>query len=147
MENLISVIIPVYNAEKFLNKCLDSVIGQTYKNLEIILVDDGSQDDSGKICDEYAQKDNRIKVIHKENGGDSSARNTGLKMATGKYITTIDSDDWIELNAYEDMLKVLLEKNVDIVRCGFYKNYGEKCEEMTFVYPDSLRIDLLKEKR
>ena len=105
MNDIISVIVPVYKAEKYLEKCLDSIVGQTYKDLEIILVDDGSPDSSGRICDKYAENDNRIKVIHKKNGGDSSARNAGFKEATGKYITTIDSDDWIELDAYEKMLK------------------------------------------
>ncbi|HJA50079.1 MAG TPA: glycosyltransferase, partial [Candidatus Fusicatenibacter intestinipullorum] len=93
----ISVIIPVYNVEKYLKRCLDSVINQTYKNLEIILIDDGSTDNSGKICDEYAQKDERIIVIHKENGGVSSARNKGLDICIGDYISFIDSDDWINL--------------------------------------------------
>lgn len=95
-ENLVSVIIPVYNVEKYLPKCLDTVINQTYKNLEIILVDDGSPDNSGKICDEYAGKDSRIKVIHKENGGLSDARNAGIEVAKGKYITFIDSDDYVD---------------------------------------------------
>ena len=83
-EDLISIIVPVYNVEKYLRKCIDSIVNQTYKNLEIILVDDGSTDDSGKICDEFAEKDGRIKVIHKENGGLSSARNSGLEIAAGK---------------------------------------------------------------
>ena len=93
-EPLISVIIPVYRVERFLSRCIDSVIGQTYKNLEIILVDDGSPDRCGDICDEYACKDQRIKVIHKENGGVSSARNAGLDIAKGAYVTFIDSDDY-----------------------------------------------------
>ena len=97
----ISVIIPVYNVEKYLKRCLDSVINQTYKNLEVILVDDGSTDNSGKICDEYAEKDKRIIVIHKNNGGLSDARNKGLDICTGNYISFIDSDDWIEKNFYE----------------------------------------------
>ncbi|OUQ56652.1 hypothetical protein B5E58_10530, partial [Tyzzerella sp. An114] len=98
MENKkISVIVPIYNVEKYLNRCVDSIINQTYKNLEIILVDDGSPDNCGKICDEYAKKDNRIKVVHKENGGVSSARNVGLNIATGDYIGFVDGDDWIDL--------------------------------------------------
>ena len=94
---LLSVIIPVYKVEKYLRQCVDSVINQTYKNLEIILVDDGSPDNCGKICDEYAQKDRRIKVIHQENQGVSAARNLGTKLAQGEYITYVDSDDWLDV--------------------------------------------------
>lgn len=146
MNDIISVIVPVYKAEKYLEKCLDSIVGQTYKDLEIILVDDGSPDSSGRICDKYAENDNRIKVIHKKNGGDSSARNAGFKEATGKYITTIDSDDWIELDAYEKMLKKMIENNVDIVRCGFFKDFDDKTLESPFIYPESKKIDLQKNK-
>ena len=96
MEDLISVIVPVYNVEKYLNRCVDSIINQTYKNLEIILVDDGSTDNCGKICDEYAKIDIRIKVIHKKNGGLSDARNNGIKEAIGKWITFVDSDDYLK---------------------------------------------------
>lgn len=92
---LISIIIPVYNAEHYLSRCLDSVLAQTYKNLEILLIDDGSIDTSGKICDEYATKDKRIIVIHKENGGLVSARQAGTKIAQGKYIVPVDGDDWV----------------------------------------------------
>ena len=95
MENKVSVIIPVYKVEKYLEKCIDSVINQSYSNLEIILVDDGSPDNCGKICDKYAKKDNRIRVIHKTNGGLSDARNNGIKIATGNYIAFIDSDDYV----------------------------------------------------
>lgn len=109
-KDLISVIIPVYNVEMYLNNCIDSVINQTYKNIEIILVDDGSTDDSANICDDYAKKDSRIKVIHKENGGLSDARNAGTKVSTGKYITFIDSDDYIEKD-YVEYLYELLTKN------------------------------------
>ena len=117
-EYKISVIVPIYKVEKYLNKCIDSIINQTYKNLEIILVDDGSPDDCGKICDEYAKKDSRIKVIHKENSGVSSARNTGLDVVTGDYIGFIDSDDWINVDMYESMMKYLILENADVVRCG-----------------------------
>ena len=95
MDKLISVIVPIYNVEKYLTKCIESIINQTYKNLEIILVDDGSPDKSPIICDEYAKKDNRIKVIHKKNGGLSDARNYGMSLATGEYISFIDSDDYV----------------------------------------------------
>ena len=107
---MISVIVPIYNVEKYLIKCIESIINQTYKDLEIILVDDGSTDSSGKICDEFATKDNRIKVIHKKNGGLSSARNIGLDICKGNYISFIDSDDYIELDMYEKMIKIIVKK-------------------------------------
>ena len=115
----ISVIVPVYNVEKFIKRCLDSIINQTTKDLEIILVNDGSTDNSGKICDEYAKLDNRITVIHKENGGISSARNIGLDVATGEWIAFVDSDDYIEKDMYEVLYKTAIEKNVDICACFF----------------------------
>ena len=102
--DLISIIVPIYSVESYLNKCIDSIINQTYKNLEIILVDDGSPDDCGKICDEYAKKDRRIKVMHKVNGGLSDARNAGLDIANGEYISFVDSDDWLEVNALEVLI-------------------------------------------
>ena len=105
MDKLISVIVPIYNVEKYLTKCIESIINQTYKNLEIILVDDGSPDKSPIICDEYAKKDNRIKVIHKKNGGLSDARNYGMSLATGEYISFIDSDDYIDEEMYEKHMK------------------------------------------
>lgn len=119
MDKLISIIIPVYGVEKYLEKCIDSILYQTYKNLEIILVDDGSKDMCPKICDEYEKKDSRIKVIHKVNGGLSSARNEGLKIAKGEYIGFIDSDDFVEKNMFELLLKTAVEKNSDIVICGY----------------------------
>ena len=103
---LISVIVPVYNVESYLEKCIDSIIHQTYKNLEIILVDDGSTDNSGKICDVYKEKDSRIKVIHKQNRGLSSARNCGLEIAKGEYIGFVDGDDYIA----EDMYALLKDR-------------------------------------
>lgn len=112
MKNKISVIVPVYNLEKYLSRCLDSVCNQTYKNLEIILVDDGSTDNSSKICDDWAMKDSRIIVIHKENGGVSSARNVGINKATGDYIHFVDGDDWLELNCYEKIIEVNDNKTV-----------------------------------
>ena len=92
---IVSVIVPVYKVENVLHYCIDSILNQTYKNFELILVDDGSPDNSGKICDEYAKKDNRIKVIYKENGGVSSARNCGIDAAKGKYVCFVDSDDYV----------------------------------------------------
>lgn len=114
---LISVIVPVYNAEKTLHRCVDSICTQTHKNLEIILVDDGSTDKSSSICDEYAAKDVRVRVIHKENGGLSFARNSGLDSCRGEYITFVDSDDYILPQMYESMLAALTEKKVDICVC------------------------------
>lgn len=115
---LISVIVPIYNTEKYLRKCFDSIINQTYKSLQIILVDDGSTDNSGVICDEYAAKDKRIQVIHKENAGVTAARNDGLDAASGDYIGFVDSDDWIELNMYEEMLENLMQTGADFVHTG-----------------------------
>ena len=115
MSEKISVIIPVYNVEKYLSACVNSVINQTYKNLEIILVDDGSTDKSGEICDEYALKDERIKVYHKQNGGLSSARNYGLDRKNGDYVFFLDSDDFISLRCLEKLHEVSIEQNADIV--------------------------------
>lgn len=116
---MISVIIPIYNVEKYLPKCVDSVINQTYKDIEIILVDDGSPDRCPEICDEYTKIDDRIKVIHKLNGGLSDARNAGLDIATGEYIGFIDSDDYIDEHMYEDMLSAIENADADLCICGF----------------------------
>lgn len=116
---LISVIVPVYNVEKYLDVCIESIVTQTYQNLEIILVDDGSKDHSPEICDEWGTKDNRIKVIHKANGGASSARNMGLDVAKGDYIGFVDSDDYIEPNYYEFLLNICTEYSADIARCTY----------------------------
>lgn len=120
-EKLISIIVPVYNVEKYLKECIDSVISQTYKNLEIILVDDGSTDKSGEICDEYSKKDSRIKVIHKENGGLSDARNVALDIAKGEYIGFVDSDDYVEKDMFETLYKLAEEHNTEISSISFYK--------------------------
>ena len=113
---VISVIIPVYNVEKYLRRCVDSVVDQTYQKLEIILVDDGSLDGSSAICDEYASMDKRIKVIHKKNGGLSSARNAGLEVATGGYVAFVDSDDWIEKDTYEYCINLLAANDADYIQ-------------------------------
>ena len=112
---LISVIVPVYNVESYVAECIESIQNQTYMNLEIILVDDGSKDMSGDICDQYAAYDERIKVIHQENGGLSAARNTGIEAANGDYISFVDSDDYIRLTLFEDMLQLLKEYDLDII--------------------------------
>lgn len=119
---LISVIVPVYNVESYLEKCIESIQNQSYKSLEIILVNDGSTDSSGDICDKYAACDKRIRVIHQKNGGISSARNTGLEVANGDYIAFVDSDDYIELKMYEDLLNILKEYNLDIIDCGSFRD-------------------------
>ena len=113
----ISVIVPVYKVEQYLERCVDSIINQTYRNLEIILVDDGSPDRCPEICDRYSEADSRIKAIHRKNGGLSAARNTGLKAATGDYIALVDSDDYININMFADMMEQLLLHKADIVMC------------------------------
>jgi len=125
-KDLISIVVPIYNVEKYLKKCIDSIISQTYTNLEIILIDDGSPDNCGKICDEYAQKDSRIKVIHKENAGVSQARNVGLDNASGKYITFVDSDDYIECEHIENLYNALKENNTQISQCNILKVNDKK---------------------
>lgn len=122
----ISVIVPVYKVEPYFRKCLDSIVNQTYRNLEIILVDDGSPDNCGVICDEYAARDERIKVIHKENGGVASARNAGLDAATGDYIGWVDSDDWIEADMFEYLLRGAQEHGADIAVCGRMEVYPDR---------------------
>ena len=119
---LISIIIPVYKVEKFLNRCVESVVNQTYKNLEIILVDDGSPDNCPQMCDEWAAKDSRIKVIHLENAGVANARNTALKRAAGAYIGFVDSDDYIEPDMYEQLLAAASKYNADITFCSYQIN-------------------------
>ena len=122
----ISVIIPVYKVEKYLDKCVKSVASQTYKNLEIILVDDGSPDACPQMCDDWAKKDKRIKVIHKQNGGLSDARNAGLDIATGEYIGFVDSDDYIEKEMYEKMVAFLENNCLDIAYAGYKMIYPNK---------------------
>ena len=118
---LVSIIVPIYKVEPYLRRCLDSIVNQTYTNLEIILVDDGSPDNSPQICDEYATKDNRIVVIHKENGGLSDARNAGLDICKGEYISFVDSDDWIANTYIELLLKAAIETNTEIAIGNFIK--------------------------
>ena len=126
MENpLITVIIPVYNVEKYLQRCLDSVIAQTYQNLEIICIDDGSTDCSGEICEQYAIKDERVKVFHQENQGVSAARNKGLDMASGEYIAFVDSDDYILKDMYAKMMRALLDNGVDICVCQWQYEFAD----------------------
>lgn len=126
----VSVIIPVYNVEKYLDRCIQSILNQTLKEIEIILVDDGSSDNSSQICDEYSKKDNRIKVIHKKNEGLGFARNSGMEIARGEYIAFVDSDDFIEKNGFEYMYKISVENKVDMCMSGYYKyNSQNKTKE------------------
>lgn len=117
-KGLISIIVPIYNVEQYLEKCIDSIVNQTYTNLEIILVDDGSPDNCPAICDEWKKRDSRIRVIHKENGGLSDARNAGLAVATGEYLGFVDSDDWIHKGMFSSLLKCMNENDSDIAACG-----------------------------
>jgi len=126
----ISVIVPVYKVEPYLRKCLDSIVGQTYSNLEIILVDDGSPDNCGAICDEYAAKDDRVIVLHQENAGVSAARNAGLNVSTGDYISFVDSDDWIEPEMYGHMLSLMDKHSAKLVCAGRY-DVSEKTGKRT----------------
>lgn len=120
-DKLISVIVPVYNTAKYLRRCVDSILDQTYRNLEVILVDDGSTDgESGKICDEYAVKDNRVRVIHQENGGPSKARNIGIESSKGDYLVFIDSDDYIMPDMISFLLYLIEKNEADIAVCGYY---------------------------
>lgn len=129
---LISVIIPVYGVEKYIAQCLESVINQTYKNLEIIVVNDGTKDRSAEIAKKYAAQDSRIKVYDFENGGISVARNRGLEIATGDYISYIDSDDWLDKRMYETLLKSAIQNNADMVKCGIIETNVAKEENFTF---------------
>lgn len=122
----LSVIVPIYNVESYLKKCIDSILNQTLKDIEVILVDDGSTDGCGKICDEYAKKDQRIKVIHKQNEGLSMARNAGIRAAGSQYIGFVDSDDYIADDMYEILYKNILDYDADISICGLYNCYKEK---------------------
>lgn len=118
--DLISVIVPVYKVEKYLDRCVQSIVDQTYRNLEIILVDDGSPDNCPAMCDAWAEKDSRIKVIHKENGGGAQARNVGIDYAKGQLIGFVDSDDFIQPNMYQYLYQILMETNCDIAECSFF---------------------------
>lgn len=122
----ISIITPVYNAEKYIHKCVDSIIAQTFTDWELILVDDGSPDSSGRICDVYADQDFRIRVIHKQNGGVSAARQTGLDAAQGEYVIHADPDDWIDSNMLEELYAKAKQTDADVVICDYYTNSGEK---------------------
>lgn len=141
-EKLISVIVTAYNIEEYLPRCMDSLLAQTYHPLEIILVDDGSSDQTPKICDEYAKKSPKIKVIHRENGGPSAARNAGLKEVHGDFIGYVDGDDWVEPDMYEEMLNACLKTGAEIAVCT-YRQVGEGGEE---IYPTGNVVELSREE-
>lgn len=132
MKNLISVIVPIYKVEKYLKKCVDSIINQTYTNLEIILVNDGSPDGCGEICTDYVKLDSRVIVINKENGGLSSARNYGLKNANGRYVCFIDSDDWIDKEYINTLYENLIKYDANVSMCGFKYEYENKIAQDNF---------------
>lgn len=140
MNEKISIIVPIYNSEKYLEKCLDSIICQTYRNLEIILIDDGSTDSSLDICERYGKVDERIIVLHKENGGNTSARKAGLAVATGEYVGYVDSDDWIEPVMYETLYEIFNDNNLDIVSCGFFCEKEDVTEEEEDFLDEGLHI-------
>ena len=142
---MVSVIIPIYNCEKYLNECISSVLGQTYKDFELILVDDGSTDNSLNICYEFAKKDSRIIVIHQENGGVSSARNKGLKNAKGEFITFVDSDDYVENDWLKMLLTAILANNADVSICGIKFDNKLRCLcENNSLTKDELLFELQK---
>lgn len=123
---MISIIVPIYKVEPYLKQCVDSILNQTYLDLEILLIDDGSPDRCGEICDEYAKKDKRIRVFHTENRGLSAARNLGIQKSTGIYLGFVDSDDWLEKDMYEALLNRIVETQADISGCGFYTEFATK---------------------
>ena len=137
---LISVIVPVYNVEQYLERCVDSILAQTYSNLEVILVDDGTKDSGGLICDAYAQKDTRVRVIHKENGGLSSARNAGIDIAQGEYISFVDSDDWIEPDALEKLLNTAIQNQVELVIGGRWDVKAKTGEKTLGLCPEKMEV-------
>lgn len=149
----LSIIVPVYKVEKYLSKCIESILAQTFTDFELILVDDGSPDRCGEICDKYAQQDNRVVVIHKANGGVSSSRNAGIEKATGEYIGFVDSDDYISPTMYEQMLASAERHSADIVICGVYrvtedgqiKNNEIFAKEIVFA-KDEVMHDILTDK-
>lgn len=144
-ETLLSVIIPVYNTEKYLERCINSIIAQTYRNLEIILVDDGSTDKSGELCDIYAEKDLRITVLHQENRGQNAARKAGIDIAKGTYITFADSDDWLDIDMYESAFSAMQGKDYDLICFDHYVDNNDTCKIVASTVQDGFyeREDIL----
>ena len=125
MKSKVSIVVPIYNVEKYIDECIISLIHQTYSNIEIILVDDGSPDKSGDICDRWAKRDNRIKVIHKKNGGLSDARNAGIKKSTGDFLAFVDGDDWLSINFIEKMVENIIKYKADMAVCKFARIFPD----------------------
>ena len=140
---MISVIVPVYNAEKYLHRCIDSILAQTFTDFELLLVDDGAKDRSGEICDEYAAKDSRVSVFHKENGGVSSARNLGLDKAQGEWIIFIDSDDWIADGMFKSMYEKATSEKADLVYCDLRMLFNDHAEVLHIAKYDTDRTKML----
>jgi len=136
----ISIIVPVYKAEAYLRRCMDSLLTQTFTDFEVLLIDDGSPDHSGEICDEYAAKDSRVRVIHKENGGAASARQNGIENIRGEYTIHADSDDWVENDMLEKLYAKAQEDNADIVLCDYYLNYPDGKQIVRKQQPTSLAV-------
>lgn len=134
---LLSIIVPVYKVEDYLERCLDSILAQSYKNFELILVDDGSPDGCGAICDRYEEKDSRVRVIHKENGGVSSARNVGLAQVRGEWIGWVDPDDWVDPDMYTYLMDAALSQQADVAMCGRIEEYEDHTKERSW---DEMRI-------
>ncbi|MEE1047672.1 MAG: glycosyltransferase family 2 protein [Clostridia bacterium] len=144
---LISVIVPIYKVEQYLKRCLDSIINQTYKNLEIILVDDGSPDRCGEMCDEFSKADSRIRVVHKINGGLSSARNAGLDIMTGEYVGFVDSDDWIESEMFEKLYELLVSNGAQIAACGTGMVFSSgEVHYLNSDYPQDKKIEIYQKQ-
>ena len=150
----VSVIVPVYNAEKYIRRCVGTLTGQTYKNLEILLVDDGSRDDSGGICDDLAKEDERIRVIHKENGGLVSAWNKGFDYSTGEYVSFVDSDDWVDFNMMEEMSAALTGNPKEIIAGDYViekedgpREYGCQFLEMNEADQDKITENIFAAQR
>ena len=154
-KELISVIVPVYNVRSYLEKCFESVAGQSYRNLEIILVDDGSTDGSGELCEELARKDSRVRVVHKKNGGLGSARNAGIDAARGEILSFVDSDDWIEPGMYDTLTEIMHRENAQIIACGIKKvsetgevsYYQDNLEERRVYTKEEALMELPKNER
>ena len=140
IDNLVSIIVPVYNVENYLDRCINSIVKQTYKSLEIILVDDGSTDCSGNICEQWKERDFRIKVYHKKNGGLSDARNYGMEKTNGEFICFVDSDDWLEQRFIEIMKSEMVNNEADIVECNFIRTSGDIDKNYTENYSNEIEI-------
>lgn len=138
MEPLVTIIVPVYNTQEYLTRCLDSIVNQSYRHFELLLIDDGSRDDSGRICDDYAAKDSRIKVFHLENGGVSNARNFALDHASGEYIQFLDSDDWISPEATRLFVRTITTSQCDMVISDFYRVSGKRLSQKGDIEEDGV---------